>query len=385
MLYYLSNADLPGREAHTIQQMNMCRAFSKKGEDVHFLHPSYGPGYVSWDEIRSFYGLGDQFDITTIRTLREPQNDSLDSIEGIFKVGRINAWLLRKLISGELSPDDTVYMRSLYPGGAFIEWCSRIPNKKRPKLVFEHHRPMNASVMTRIFKHADGVVCITKALKQYSIDHYDAITEKCFVAPDGMNLNQYEDIENKEELRHCYGLPSNEDIVMYTGHLYPRKGVSVLADAATDIQAQVYIVGGKSEDVERLKNEYGHIKNLHFTGFIDPSEIAKYQQCADVLVAPYTTEAWMPSPLKLFEYMAAGVPAVVSNLDVVREVLEDERNGLLVEPESAELLAQQVNYLLSNPDLAERISNQAREDAKQYSWTSRAGRILDFIDNLNKS
>jgi glycosyltransferase involved in cell wall biosynthesis len=204
--------------------------------------------------------------------------------------------------------------------------------------------------------------------------------ENTIVAHDGVDLSPYS--MTKAEAREELGLSSDSNIVMYTGHLYPRKGVRFLVEAAANINAEVMIVGGYEEDIERIKAETNPNKNTSFIGFVEPSEIHKYQISSDVLVAPYTEDAWMPSPLKLFEYMAANSPIVASRLPTIEEVLNDRQNALLVPTNNSNFLAESINKLLSNEELSDKLQMNAREDVQMYTWSKRAENILEFADGL---
>ena len=108
------------------------------------------------------------------------------------------------------------------------------------------------------------------------------------------------------------------------------------------------IVGGNEKDINFYKQKVKKmgINNIKIHGFLEPSKIFKFNSNMDVLVAPYqkkihlesgdtTTEKWM-SPLKIFEYMATGKPIICSRIEVLNEVLEDNRNCLLCDPEKEE-------------------------------------------------
>ncbi len=123
-----------------------------------------------------------------------------------------------------------------------------------------------------------------------------------------------------------------------------------------------------------------------FAGYRPPAEIPQWLFAADVLAMPYAesletatgedTSGWM-SPLKMFEYMAAGRPIVASDLPALREVLRHESNALLAAPGRADSLKEQINRLLADEALAERLSCQARADAEGYTWEKRAETILE--------
>ena len=86
------------------------------------------------------------------------------------------------------------------------------------------------------------------------------------------------------------------------------------------------------------------------------------------------------SPLKLFEYMAAGRPIVASDLPSLREVLRHGDNAWLVQPDDPAALAQGIQHLLAEPALAARLAAQAQEEVQAYTWEQRAERILSFVE-----
>jgi glycosyltransferase involved in cell wall biosynthesis len=263
-----------------------------------------------------------------------------------------------------------------------IELLRHLPKRRRPPVVFELHDEMKVRYKQRFFDIIDGVVCITGVLEDYVHETYDVSPERTFVSPDGVDPSRYTDI-TKSEARESFDIPEREPVVMYTGHLYPGKGAKILAHAAPEIDAEVYIVGGYPEDVERVRSSVPATENLTFTGFVDPADIPRYQTAADVLVAPYTRDARrFVSPLKLFEYMAAGRPVVSSDLPVLGEVLTDRENALLTEPGSVSSLKTAVEEILTDDSLARRLAANGRSDVTNYTWSRRAETILSFARSL---
>nr|WP_237560533.1 glycosyltransferase family 4 protein [Halapricum salinum] len=361
----------------------MCQAFERSGESVHFLHPSYGTfgKRVQWEDVQEYYGLTTRFEIETVPDLRG-YIDSVPQIGVLSMAVSLSGALTARLLKGELTASDVVYSRNYYGLFFFNELSRLLPARKQPTMVFEHHDELSAHLQPRLYRSIDGIVCITHSLKQFDQREYGVPTEKCFVAPDGVDLEQYDSI-TKSEARDRLGIPADEKVVMYTGHLYPSKGVQTLVKAAPDIEATVYIVGGFDTDIERIKQRVGEPSNVVFTGFVEPGSIPLYQVAADVLIAPYTTEARDSlSPLKLFEYMAAKRPIVASDLDILGEVLTDGHNSLLVPPESPPELAQNVNKLFSEESLYESLVENASSEVRQYTWEQRAKNIISFIQQL---
>jgi glycosyltransferase involved in cell wall biosynthesis len=82
------------------------------------------------------------------------------------------------------------------------------------------------------------------------------------------------------------------------------------------------------------------------------------------------------SPLKLFDYLAAGLPIVAVDYPTIREILRDGENCLLVAPNDPAALATAIRRLLADRVLASRLGQQARLDAADYTWDRRAERLL---------
>ncbi len=381
MIYYISQTIFPNKKANAIQQLKMCQAFVDADESVTFVHPlsTDQSEELTWSDLSRKYGLTTEFNIVSVRSLK----NSFEAVPqiGFFSLGiSVASWIYKKTLQGSISSDDIIYSRNYYAAYFLSELFKFLPSSRRPKIYTEYHSVYrHRRFSNRFFRNLDGVISITEILKQDLIETYPLAPEKCFVAPDGVDLERYRGV-NTDEARKRVGIPQNEFTVMYTGHLYPRKGGQVLIKAASDIDGEIYIVGGYKEDINRIKSNYTIPENVHFTGFVDPSEIPYYQYSADILVAPYTSDALRHiSPLKLFEYMATGTPIVASNFPVLKEVLSDRKNSLLVELDNSNALRNAINELRTNPELAKSIAEQAQKDVEQYSWQARAERILQFI------
>jgi glycosyltransferase involved in cell wall biosynthesis len=116
-------------------------------------------------------------------------------------------------------------------------------------------------------------------------------------------------------------------------------------------------------------------------------QIAAFLEKMDMVVAPFQLEVmahgdhhdiaqWM-SPLKLFEYMAAGRAIISSDLPVIREVLQDGRNALLCAPSDVEEWVRSITSLNRDAHVRETLGAAARKDFEEhYTWANRARGVL---------
>lgn len=178
-----------------------------------------------------------------------------------------------------------------------------------------------------------------------------------------------------------------DGVCAYIGHLYPGRGVEVIEALADRRPNILFIVaGGREAEIEsrRMRNRRA---NLVFLGHLPHDAALQLAQCVDVLLMPYQTRVtlgvgrydtarWM-SPMKMFEYMAAGVPIVSSDLPVLREVLSHEANALLVPPADVDAWGDAIDRLLSDSALSRRLAAAAYSQyERQHTWEHRARALL---------
>jgi glycosyltransferase involved in cell wall biosynthesis len=281
----------------------------------------------------------------------------------------------------------------------------QVPRSLRPPLVYESHgyapdvaAALPALVATAtapsprklkrladrealVWQRADAYVTITAALRDELESRFGS-RPRTAVIPDGVRVAQSEDPSARSEERALQRSVGNGwGVVGYAGHLYAWKGVGVLLEAIARLpRARGLIVGGHSAepDLARTKSvaeRLGVGDRVTFTGLVEPPRVAQLLTQADVLVLPNPASAISTrytSPLKLFEYMAAGRPIVSSDLPSIREILRDGVNALLVPPGDPIALASAIDRLLTDPELAARLAHAALGDVPNYSWQRRA-------------
>lgn len=123
-----------------------------------------------------------------------------------------------------------------------------------------------------------------------------------------------------------------------------------------------------------------------FRGYVSRSELVDPLAQAYIGALPNHREEIserFTSPLKLFEYMAAGKVIVASDLPSIREILDDQK-AYLCPPASPRSLAEAIHSVYRDPALAESRTRAARLAARDYSWDSRAGTILEFLEGITR-
>jgi glycosyltransferase involved in cell wall biosynthesis len=367
-LTYIANARIPTEKAHGIQIMKMCEAFVCAEVNVELIVPMrLNP--IKQDPFK-YYGIEKKFTITRIPCI------------DLVKFGRVGFLFqsisftvfsfLYLLFKNDI---DVIYSRDELP------LLSASLLKKRT--FWEVHTNRFNIFVRWLLGRVDGVVSITRGLKNFYINR-GVDKGKVLVSPDGVDIFEFQIKKSKEECRKELELPIDKKIILYTGHLYDWKGAQVLADTAKQLKDNelVVFVGGTEKDLKMFKKRNEYLKNILIVGYRSHQEIPIWLKAADVLVLPNTgnkdISRLYTSPMKLFEYMASGVPIIASDLPSIREVL-NEQNAILVQSGDSKSFASGIREALNNKELADMISSWALLGVEKYTWKNRAKSILDFI------
>lgn len=374
-LIYIANARLPTEKAHGLQIMRTCEALAAQGVRVELVVPRRR-NYLRADPF-SFYDLASNFVIKKLPCL-----DFLNF--KFFK--RLGFWLenftfcLAVIIDQLASRDKSViyYTRDWL----VARW---LPNWLGPIFYEIHTLPASiTSLHHQAWRRCHGLVVISDGLKKALIN--EGVSEqKILLARDAVDLGEFNIKQSRQECRAKLGLPVEQKIVLYTGHLYDWKGASLLAEAAKFLPEEItiYLVGGTPEDIKAFKNKYTFF-NLHIIGWQEPRLIPCWLKAANRLILPSSGQepigAVYTSPLKLFEYMASGTPILAARLDSVREVLTEE-DGQFFTPDNVEDLARAIVDSFHPKEMSEfaKRAQAAAVKAQQYTWQARADRIIKFI------
>ncbi len=180
----------------------------------------------------------------------------------------------------------------------------------------------------------------------------------------------------------------------FAGSLKPWHGIDVLVDAFERIhrampQSRLLVVGDGPErsTLERFARRFEAADSVIVTGAVSPDEVPGLLTSMDVSAAPYPRRPhFYFSPLKIFEYMAAGLPTVASGIGQVTEVIEHDVTGILCPPGDPDALSRSVIDLFSTPEKRRRLGASARRRAcAAHTWESVASRILEIAGHAREA
>ncbi|OGZ53287.1 MAG: hypothetical protein A3B25_00230 [Candidatus Ryanbacteria bacterium RIFCSPLOWO2_01_FULL_48_26] len=364
-LIYIVDARIPTERAHGMQVMKMCEAFSKQGFIVELVIPAR-QNTISADPF-DYYQIGHKFRIRKLFCL-----DLTRFGWSFFFVLQNLTFVLASIIFLMFQKNGSV----LYTRGNTVLFWPKFLTDKFLLFIETHFMwPKNIRLYMKSFSKARGVIAVTKAYKTYLQQKYNVPENKIIWAPDGVDLEKFQIPNDKLQIRERLKLPRDKKIIVYTGSDLAWRGVETLKDAVVFFpkEYRAYFVGTVTpiEDYRAV-----------FTGHKYPKEIPLWLRAADVLVLCGTAKSEISlhyvSPLKLFEYLAAGRPIVATDTPSHREILND-KNAILVKPDDPEALANAIKTVLADEGLAGKLGQNAALEANMYSWDNRVRRISDFI------
>lgn len=231
------------------------------------------------------------------------------------------------------------------------------------------------AMQRRVLKHACSMahhlVANSEAVRRW-LTGQGHPESRISVIRNGLDVGRYALPRNRSTIRRELGLPSDAPLVLMLARLNPQKGVAYFIEAAASLapafpDARFLIVGGDFEraadaayraELERLAGRLGVGDRVVFTGF--RSDVPELLAETAVSVLPSLSEGFSNTVL---ESMAAGVPVVATRVGGTPEMIEHDRDGLLVPPRDTRALAEAIGAALGDPALAARLGGEARRRA----------------------
>ncbi|MFA5173385.1 MAG: glycosyltransferase family 4 protein [Candidatus Paceibacterota bacterium] len=237
---------------------------------------------------------------------------------------------------------------------------------------------------------SDFLITTSDRLKKLLIEKTGVSGEKIITARGGADLKKFQ-INSKSEIpskRKMLGLPEDKKLVGYIGGFKTMgmdKGIGIMIKALKFLRSDfaMVFVGGKEKEIEEYKEIAEREKvseRVIFLEYQKEEKIAEYEEAMDILVIPYPDSLHFREwgfPMKVYEYMASGTPIIYSDLDLINEVLKGR--GLSFKPEDEKDLASKINFLTENKSEGEKMTKEAKTSVKNFTWESRAEKILKFI------
>lgn len=310
-----------------------------------------------------------------------PKGDPAVREQGLFQQNQT----LQNLLT-QADPYDLVYERySLWShaGMTFARNC-QIPGilEVNAPLIEEQathrvllDRDLALQVAETAFGSATALIAVSQEVKSYLQQWVSG--DRLFVLPNGVNPARFSDIPKSSA-----AMPFT---VGFVGSLKPWHGLDCLIEAFAQLRqtvplARLLIVGDgpQRQALEQAIAKENLMPYVQWTGAVPPEQVPHWLGQMSVAVAPYpASDNFYFSPLKVVEYMAAGLPVVASCIGQLPDIIDDRVTGILCLPGEPTALAQALERLWRSPQQRQQLGLAARDFVlKHHTWDRIAAQIL---------
>jgi glycosyltransferase involved in cell wall biosynthesis len=390
---YVHSTPFPSLAANVVQVVQMCRAWGQLGHDVTLFIPR-GESYTTTSDAMAAAAdlFGGDFPFAVEFVAQKKfwgRLDVLGSVESTLQAIR------------QRKPD-LVYTRNPWS----VEFLPRIGSP----FVFEAHEEhvhvssrildgmlRNMIVRTSQRPRCLRIVAISAALARIW-QGYGVPRDKLLVAHDGVDAQLFQSTlpaaAARAELARAGfpGLTPGSRLVVYTGALRTDRGIDQVLRAARRLGSLTFcFIGGTDQELTACRKQASDLglANVFFPGRIAHREVPRWLAAADILLMMWTSKVPTirgASPMKMFEYMAAGRLIVGPAFPTVCEVLDNDREAVLFQPDDEEALIAGLLHACTLLDhgKAAPLANAALDKVqREYTWQQRCQRILAALPPLH--
>tara|TARA_B100000989_G_C19512806_1_gene460009 strand:+ start:708 stop:1808 length:1101 start_codon:yes stop_codon:yes gene_type:complete len=360
---YISNSASPSTNASSLQTAKLCEYLAKEGHIVKLILPNTG----FKKNIYSYYNIKNKFKVTKLNYFKK------------FPIG-LNYYLysLMSILISNYKDQDLYITRNF-----FTSFLLSIMSKKH---VLEVHDDIKIEgriiqILVRYFKILNfksliKIIATTKTLKKEYVN-YGVLKDKIKVLHNASSLkSKFSKYKNKNYLK-----------IGYFGSIYKSRGIELIIELSKiDKTNKYYVYGGSINKIKKIKYNLKN-KNIYFFPYIPYSKVQNKIDKVDVCILPYSSKITVSgnvgdisnytSPLKIFDYMKLGKLIISSNLPVLREILENNKNSILIKKYKDEKeWYKEILKINKNFNKYEKLRKNAFIYAKKFDLTWRIKELL---------
>ncbi|MFC2947714.1 glycosyltransferase family 4 protein [Virgibacillus sediminis] len=247
-----------------------------------------------------------------------------------------------------------------------------IPKYLRKSISIGFEKYENRSV-----KKLDALVTATPHIEQRFLSYSSNIK----------NVNNYPVMEELY-IPDSETLLRKEKSVIYVGGISKDRGSVNTVKAIGNTDATLKLAGRFANQNEKaILEELDEWENVNFLGFIDRKEIKSELETSMVgIVVLEPRVNYIDSlPIKMFEYMATGLPVIASNFPLWKEIIEGNNCGICVDPLNVEEISKAIQWIIDHPVQAKEMGQNGRKAVEtQYNWESESRKLLNLYEKLSE-
>jgi glycosyltransferase involved in cell wall biosynthesis len=286
-----------------------------------------------------------------------------------------------------------------------VELCRIVRKLKKlshkPKVIYDAHEAYlenfldfrkYASKTKMLFIDIPALIAERRAIK-----HLDFL-----IAPVNFIISKLTKETKKTALIHNYSYFEPKELnaqskkydLIYSGTISEIRGLELVIEAIKECKNNGHIVSfvivgsfNSAEHelaVKQLIDDYGLKNQIHFTGHIPFDDVEDYYKQSKIgtCILPFNKSFNIGEPVKVFEYLLCGLPVILSNYGVMKEIAEADNIGFAVDPHNAKDIADKIQYLLSENRYESYFQRCVTVGKAKYAWKNEGVKLLSIYKSL---
>ena len=354
--YYIAEFCVPSKNAYSVHVFKMCDNIKGLNFKLNLIIPTC---QLNFSKIKKNYNLKNRFNIISLFKNKISINFLLRILFGLYaaiivKKDSPNIVITRSLLSS--------FFLSIFKKEHYLEIHGNIYGLTN--FLFTKLDYINSKYIIKI-------IFITKSLSK----HYGLNKKKYIILPDGFD---------EKDFKYPFKEIKKISNFVYTGSFSLGKGTDTIIKLARLLPNKKFNLYGDQSEIK-----FNNLpKNIKIFSYVQYKHIPEILNRADVLLMPYKNKVFynkylrddigsFHSPLKMFEYLASGKILISSNRKVLKEILKNRINCLIVKKNNINSWLQCIRYAENNLKKINQITNYARKEVQNYTWAKRIKRILN--------
>ncbi len=239
----------------------------------------------------------------------------------------------------------------------------------------------------KMLERSNKIIAVSDFTKRELLQYYKVKEDKIRVIHNGVDVDKFKPATDKLKAKAELGFSPEDKAILSVGRLYARKGLFTLIESMSLVvrkfKTAKFIIAGKglSDEMKKLVSyaaKLGVKDNIIFTGYFPDKKLPRLYQAADIFAFSTFYENL---PFAVLEALSTALPVVTTNVGGIPEMIEDGKNGFLVEPFNSMELADRILYYLEHPAAASEMALLARKTIEcQFDWRLIVKKVVKVYD-----
>ena len=242
--------------------------------------------------------------------------------------------------------------------GIYSQQVENLHNKTTSKIATSYEK--------EALKWADAITVVSND----AFDYYKKLGLNVYHIPNSINIQS---LTTKSDRRY-------EKQIIFAGRLSQEKGIDVLCELIELLPSDINLIilgsGPKENLIKNLKKP-----NVNYLGYLPKNETISLIRGSDILIQPSLIEGISST---ILEAMACKTSVITTNVGGNKEIIENNQNGILIEPNNPQKLLEEILNLFSNPEVKNKLIESAYNNVQKYDWKKIGKLYLNLYNELLK-